>query len=156
MDPNSVLSQLRDIHTPEAIGWWPLAWGWWVLGALILVIAVSATVLIVRQIRKTAWKRQALKALPVLQREYLEQPDAHRLTQLVTLMKRCLLSSKSSSGGKMNLDSRIWLKALQQPQGLLSQTEIEALYQGHYTPEPTKLDRQSFKRIQKWIRILPA
>ena len=28
---------LRDLHLPDAIGWWPLAPGWWVLIALSLL-----------------------------------------------------------------------------------------------------------------------
>ena len=32
---------LRDIHLPEAIFWWPLAPGWWILaGATLLFIIV--------------------------------------------------------------------------------------------------------------------
>ncbi|MDQ6999108.1 MAG: DUF4381 domain-containing protein [Mariprofundus sp.] len=35
------LAQLRDIHLPDAISWWPLAPGWWMLFALILIIIVA-------------------------------------------------------------------------------------------------------------------
>ena len=31
------LDELRDIHLPEAVNWWPLAIGWWILAALLLV-----------------------------------------------------------------------------------------------------------------------
>ena len=33
MDPEQI--PLRDLHLPEAIGWWPLAPGWWVVVALV-------------------------------------------------------------------------------------------------------------------------
>jgi len=33
------LAQLRDIHLPEQIGWWPLAPGWWLL-ALLTIAAI--------------------------------------------------------------------------------------------------------------------
>lgn len=33
------LAQLRDIHLPEPIGWWPLAIGWYILIALALFLA---------------------------------------------------------------------------------------------------------------------
>ncbi len=36
MDPNEL--PLRDIHLPEAVSWWPLAWGWWGLGLVVLVV----------------------------------------------------------------------------------------------------------------------
>ncbi|WP_161957559.1 DUF4381 domain-containing protein [Mariprofundus sp. EBB-1] len=35
------LAQLRDIHLPDAISWWPLAPGWWMLFALILIIIAA-------------------------------------------------------------------------------------------------------------------
>ena len=35
MDPEQI--PLRDLHLPEAIGWWPLAPGWWLVIAIALV-----------------------------------------------------------------------------------------------------------------------
>ncbi|MEM7283568.1 MAG: DUF4381 domain-containing protein [Pseudomonadota bacterium] len=35
MDPNEL--PLRDIHLPDAVSWWPLAWGWWILLLLLLM-----------------------------------------------------------------------------------------------------------------------
>ena len=32
------LSQLRDIHLPAAVGWWPPAFGWWILVAAALIV----------------------------------------------------------------------------------------------------------------------
>ena len=39
MDPEQI--PLRDLHLPEAVGWWPLAPGWWVLIALAVAHAVQ-------------------------------------------------------------------------------------------------------------------
>ncbi len=38
LDPSQL--PLRDIHLPEAIGWWPPAIGWWVLAGVVLLAAV--------------------------------------------------------------------------------------------------------------------
>jgi len=35
------LAELRDIHLPDAIGWWPLAPGWWMLLALLLIVIAT-------------------------------------------------------------------------------------------------------------------
>ena len=29
--PTDPLAELRDIHLPPEIGWWPPAYGWWIL-----------------------------------------------------------------------------------------------------------------------------
>lgn len=37
-----LLSQLKDVHLPEQVSWWPLAIGWWiVIVVAILVLGVS-------------------------------------------------------------------------------------------------------------------
>ena len=36
MDENTL--PLRDLHLPDAIGWWPLAPGWWVVIALVAAL----------------------------------------------------------------------------------------------------------------------
>jgi len=35
------LDQLRDIHLPDAVEWWPLAIGWWIVAALLLASIVA-------------------------------------------------------------------------------------------------------------------
>jgi len=35
------LDELRDIHLPDAISWWPLAPGWWTLLALTFIVIVA-------------------------------------------------------------------------------------------------------------------
>lgn len=37
MDPTSL--PLRDIHLPDPIGYWPLAYGWWLLIAGVVILA---------------------------------------------------------------------------------------------------------------------
>ena len=35
------LDQLRDIHLPDSVQWWPLAIGWWLLAALLLGLMLA-------------------------------------------------------------------------------------------------------------------
>ena len=53
--PTTSLAQLRDIHMPTLIAWWPLAIGWWVVAGLILLILVSVIYY--------NWRRQQQKPL---------------------------------------------------------------------------------------------
>ena len=39
MNPAASNLQLRDIHLPDAVSWWPPAPGWWLLlGGLLLAL----------------------------------------------------------------------------------------------------------------------
>lgn len=74
------LEQLKDIHLPEPISWWPLAWGWWAVLAL-LVLAVLA--LIIRHWRGRVY-RATIAELETLSRDN----TALQSRALSTLLKR--------------------------------------------------------------------
>lgn len=91
MDPEQL--PLRDLHLPEAVGWWPLAPGWWFLIAL----AVAGLVyLLYRQFlrwRRNAARRAALSELSDLRRAYEAGADAPSLARaLSTLLRRGMLA----------------------------------------------------------------
>jgi len=56
MQPD-LLQQLRDVHLPEAPGWWPPAPGWW----LLLLLALAGLVLVVRAARRAYLRRQPFR-----------------------------------------------------------------------------------------------
>lgn len=100
---------LRDIHLPEAIGFWPPAAGWWlsVLAALLLIVFV---VWFIRRLtRKTAWKT-AKKSLSELQQDTTID-DHEKIRRLSVLMRRTAISltPRAESAG---LTGRPWLDFL--------------------------------------------
>jgi hypothetical protein len=91
MDPEQI--PLRDLHLPEAVGWWPLAPGWWVLIALI---AIGMLLLLRRawiRWRHNAPRRIALQELARLEGSYREAPNPVLLaTRLSELLRRTMLA----------------------------------------------------------------
>lgn len=91
MDPEQL--PLRELHLPEAIGWWPLAPGWWVLIALAML---GLCYLLYRAFLKWRWnaaRRMALKELARVQGEYESGLDAVTLaTELSELLRRTMLA----------------------------------------------------------------
>jgi len=64
------LANLRDIHLPEPIGWWPLATGWYVLIALVLLLLACVGYYLYRRFRNNRAKKQALEILSFYQQQY--------------------------------------------------------------------------------------
>ena len=53
MNPTTQTLELRDIHLPTEISWWPLAPGWWiVIGLILLGIVISIFLYRRQQARK--------------------------------------------------------------------------------------------------------
>lgn len=91
MDENAL--PLRDLHLPDAVGWWPLAPGWW---AVIVVAAAALAYLSWRWYE--AWqfhapRRHALRELARFESQYLEHRDPVVLAkQLSELLRRGMLA----------------------------------------------------------------
>ncbi|MDQ6963366.1 MAG: DUF4381 domain-containing protein [Mariprofundales bacterium] len=66
------LAQLRDIHLPESVSWWPPAPGWWILLGVVVIALIAGWVLI-RRYRQSSWQRRALQQLT----EEIEQIESH-------------------------------------------------------------------------------
>lgn len=62
MNPQFDPSQLplRDIHLPDAVAWWPPAFGWWIVAALVVLLGIVLAVRAWLQRRHRA-ARRALK-----------------------------------------------------------------------------------------------
>ncbi|MCW8107781.1 DUF4381 domain-containing protein [Alteromonas ponticola] len=66
------LAQLQDIHVPESVSAWPLAWGWWVLILLALVGMAVTIYWLYKRHQFFQAKRQAIREIQALQ---ANQPD---------------------------------------------------------------------------------
>ena len=90
------LAQLRDIHLPAAVSWWPLAPGWWVLLAVVLITAVVFGLLEIR--RRRALKYRALRELQNLMGGPVGQLGNRQLAaELCVLIRRIVLLQEGGS-----------------------------------------------------------
>lgn len=64
------LAQLRDIHLPEPISWWPLAPGWYAFSCLIMFLFFMGAYFIRCYYLNGRFKRQALQLLKSYQQQY--------------------------------------------------------------------------------------
>ena len=107
MDPATL--ELKDIHLPGAIGWWPPSFGWWILAALLLA---TVALIIVYGVR---WHRQrplrtALASLDQA-RVSLQAGQLNDALQGVSeTLRRTAITL--TDGGVAGLTGRAWLSWL--------------------------------------------
>jgi hypothetical protein len=110
MDPEQI--PLRDLHLPEAIGWWPLAPGWWMLMALALFGLLYLLLRAWRRWRSNRPRRIALRELRKLHSDYRHGMDAISLSkQLSQLLRRAMLAY-ASRDEVAGLTGQSWLEWL--------------------------------------------
>ncbi|MFU8789823.1 MAG: DUF4381 domain-containing protein [Methylobacter sp.] len=100
---------LKDIHVPEAIGWWPPALGWWILAVTIPLLIVLSVWLYKKLTRKTALKT-ANKLLAHIKRD-TAQDNLQKLSELSMLLRRVAISV-SPRATAAGLTGRQWLAFL--------------------------------------------
>jgi len=156
------LNQLRDIHLPDAVGWWPPAPGWWLLSGLLLLSAV-ALFHWRRQIQPRHRSRRLLRQqidreMSRISQDYQDKKDAAAAcSQLSSLMRRVALHCfpHASVAG---LQGEAWLRFLDQQAWIgpgFSDTEAGVLltqgaYQDHAAGDISALITQ----CSAWIDVV--
>ena len=86
------LAQLKDIHLPHPVGWWPLASGWYVLIGIIFIGLIFIVYFSYQRYLGTQAKKQALALLQVYAVEYTKTGDTQLTSARISeLLKRVAL-----------------------------------------------------------------
>ena len=87
------LDQLKDIHTPDAIGLWPPAVGWYLIVAFLIAALVLVGVMLWRRWQQNAYRRVALRECDDIGQEIAAGLDYRTAAiRIATLLKRTALS----------------------------------------------------------------
>ncbi len=138
------LSQLRDIHTPEAISyWWPLAPGWWVLAVIIIALIVLIT----------RWVIKRLKQQPVLQQASLEllklkseTPDKEHLTAAFHTLRRAAIYQLSKEEAASVPLPQLAQSLANQHQFEINADSLELMGRSQYAPK-VALSQQTWNQL---------
>lgn len=155
MEPMDPLAQLKDIHLPEPVGIWPLAWGWWLL--LAVIIAAVALVFFFWR-RHSARNRYRAAALAELEREKnrfdQSQNTADYLQQASVILRRAAMSG-SGRNYSASLKGEAWLQWLDQRwtnnPTPFSQGVGRALLTGPYEKMPEANIEDLHSLISQWL-----
>ena len=142
---------LRDIHLPEAIGWFPPALGWWLLIIFVPIISYFFIALLQKIFKKTALK-EAQKLLQQLQNNEALSP-LEKVSELSMLLRRVSISRDEKSGG---LTGRAWLDYLDSTlndapfKNGIGRCFVDAPYQKEL---PADVDLSAlFELVQRWLK----
>jgi len=140
---NNPLSQLRDIHLPDPVSWWPLAWPWW----LALAVFVLCIGLVTYVYLKNKWRKQVVKQMQTFE-SLNDQAFAQACNRLLKQIALNKLGSDSSRFHGMQ-----WLYYLdQQVRHPVFLPHLEGFARWIDEPNPN-IDRRALEQACKtWIR----
>ncbi|MDO3382204.1 DUF4381 domain-containing protein [Gilvimarinus algae] len=158
MNPSNPLANLRDIHTPEAIGWWPMAPLWWLLIALLMLSLAALLYLWLRRRQRNRYRALAKSELGTL----ASIEDNKALARAINdLLKRTAIHAYGADCA--TLYGERWLRFLDASLDggqAFSQGPGSALGMNSYRPRPD-IERQALLELtQRWLgqhrRTAPA
>ncbi len=144
----NILSQLKDIQTPEPIGWWPLAWGWYVVFGLLLVGLIVFIRYWQRRKRQLVIKKAALIAMAKIENEPLPMTTVRCINDI---LKRAVLGYAQRQD-VANITGEQWaniLNDLAPEDAQISPNLLNLAYQ----PKCSAKDADEyFQQAQTWIQ----
>ena len=142
---------LKDIHLPDAIGWWPPAPGWW-LTPVVLIALFWLVRLIYRRLRR----KTALKTARAMLKNLRGRTDnLQTLTEMSALMRRMAISCDSRAA-VAGLRGQDWLDYLDRklPDRPFGQGIGRCLADAHYRPvAPGDVDIEALLNLcERWLK----
>lgn len=108
---NDPLAQLRDIHLPESVGWWPPAPGWWILAVAVIGLSLFLIVRLVNHQRRQAYRRTARREIQALQLNAAALAPVQVLQGCNALLKRTAKQAYPEFRSE-SLSGQQWLRFL--------------------------------------------
>jgi hypothetical protein len=86
------LAQLRDIHLPAPVAWWPPAPGWWLLAGATLLLIGTVGYFLLRRYKRRRYRRLAQRAANTIYAQWQQQGDNLAFVQALNqLLKQTAL-----------------------------------------------------------------
>lgn len=148
------LANLRDLHTPPAIEFWPLAPGWWALAIISICLIAFALHRWRRYQQRSAFKKAAQSQIKQLSARC--DDDSDYLQQLNRLLKQTALAVNPRQD-IASLHGSAWLQFLDQHSNDKTQPFINGVGQvlghGPYQANTPLIDRAALNQlVSRWIK----
>lgn len=154
---DSPLANLKDIHLPDPISFWPPAWGWWVVSLSLLLILLVLLFMLYQQWKKQAPIRAALAELKQMEAAHQQQNNtAETIDQIGKLLKRVSLT-RHSRHDVAGLTGSDWLAFLDQTgqTNLFTQGDGKVLAQDRFNPKTSFSGNvaELFSLSRRWVKM---
>lgn len=150
---NEQTLNLRDIHLPEPISWWPLAPGWW-----LLLVGLVVTITVLHIARKIYQSRQLSRditsELESIKNEFAATQNKSQLAKALSILLRRASITYYPGNNIAGLTGKDWLEYLD---STFANNKTQIKFQdpiGHilldapYLPDDTTLDYNDQALIQ--------
>ncbi|VAW51376.1 FIG00657500: hypothetical protein [hydrothermal vent metagenome] len=145
---NEQTLNLKDIHLPEPISWWPLAPGWWILFISIVVI-ITALFFVIKLYRNKQLKRDIKAELESIKQQFQQSQNKSQLAKsLSALLRRASISyyPKTTFSGSRTagLTGEHWLDFLDKTNRKTTENNVfksdagKVLLNAPYLPDDTE------------------
>lgn len=93
------LAQLKDIHLPQPVSWWPPAPGWWMVALAACALMAWGGWWLWRYVRRNQYRRAALATLARLERDYDsgDEQTLPLLREMAALLRRVAIQAYGRS-----------------------------------------------------------
>ena len=137
--------ELRDIHLPDPISWWPVAPGWWILAASLLLMII--VFFIVRKIHLNRQLKRDINAeLENIKQQFQTTQNKSQLAKALSILLRRASITYYPTEHIAGLTGSDWLHYLDSTNTRSSnksqfQSDIgQTLLNAPYLPDNSKLD----------------
>lgn len=153
--------ELRDIHLPDPVSWWPLASGWWILLALIISLLAAAYIFIPKLIKKLKHRparNLALSEFNIIQQQFRTQQNNQTLVQSLSVLLRRICMTYDSRQNSASLTGKSWSNKLNNlnPQHPFSDELMSVLINAPYQKHHEFNAEQLLNQCENWIKHLPS
>jgi len=148
--------QLRDIHLPDAILWWPPALGWWLL-VISLPLIIAGMIVLRRWLKHQSAKKRSIIEFRQIIRGFEAQQDATLfIGQISTLLRRILITYQGRNQTAGITGDR-WIDELNElvVERCFSDEQESLLRHGQFQRN-IEFDSQALiASCERWIKALP-
>ena len=164
---NDPLAELRDIHLPQAIGWWPPAIGWWIVAGLLLAALLYAYSKWRKVHADNTYRRQAVSELDQAWKQFCKDGNMQAYVKLgnIVLRRAALHRDADNRRSIAPLAGQEWFDYLDSccNKPIFAPELASDTLESHYKPvnaavaddDVKKLTKQFHNAAMKWIKTHP-